>query len=49
MTRLVWNDAFPGSAAEQPRIWAPRAVVVVDAIPLLDNGKVDRLALKELW
>jgi O-succinylbenzoic acid--CoA ligase len=34
--------------AEHPRAWAPRQVVVVDEIPLLDNGKVDRLALKEL-
>jgi O-succinylbenzoic acid--CoA ligase len=34
--------------AEHPRAWAPREVIVVDEIPLLDNGKVDRLALKEL-
>ena len=34
--------------AEQPRSWAPRQVVVVDEIPRLDNGKPDRIALKEL-
>ena len=35
-------------AAEHPRAWAPREVVVVEALPLLDNGKVDRMALREL-
>lgn len=28
-----------------PRSWAPRQVVVLDALPLLPNGKVDRAAL----
>ena len=32
----------------EPRTWAPRQLVQVDAIPLLPNGKVDRLALREL-
>jgi O-succinylbenzoic acid--CoA ligase len=45
---LGLDEARDWVAAEQPRTWAPRAVVVVDAIPLLDNGKVDRIALKEL-
>jgi O-succinylbenzoic acid--CoA ligase len=31
-----------------PRAWAPRALVVVPALPMLANGKVDRLALREL-
>lgn len=31
-----------------PRSWAPRQLVVLDAIPLLSNGKPDRLALREL-
>jgi o-succinylbenzoate---CoA ligase len=35
-------------AAAHPRAWAPRQVVALDAIPLLGNGKPDRLALKEL-
>jgi O-succinylbenzoic acid--CoA ligase len=35
-------------ADEHPRAWAPREVVAVDALPMLANGKVDRLALKEL-
>ncbi|HEX5861222.1 MAG TPA: AMP-binding protein [Nocardioides sp.] len=34
-------------AAEHPRAWAPREVVLVEALPLLDNGKVDRMALRE--
>ena len=29
-----------------PRSWAPRELVAVDAIPLLANGKVDRLSLQ---
>jgi O-succinylbenzoic acid--CoA ligase len=31
-----------------PRTWAPRQLVRVDEIPLLPNGKVDRLALQDL-
>ncbi|WP_245999993.1 AMP-binding protein [Nocardioides pocheonensis] len=32
----------------EPRSWAPRALVVVDELPLLPNGKVDRVTLEEL-
>jgi O-succinylbenzoic acid--CoA ligase len=32
----------------QPREWAPRSLLVVDALPLLPNGKVDRVTLEEL-
>ena len=35
-------------AAERPRSWAPRQLVALDALPLLDNGKVDRMRLREL-
>jgi o-succinylbenzoate---CoA ligase len=35
-------------AAVHPRSWAPREVVHVDALPLLGNGKVDRIALETL-
>lgn len=35
-------------AAEHPRSWAPRQVVAVEDIPLLDNGKPDRLALARM-
>lgn len=35
-------------AAAHPRAWAPRQVVVVDAVPLLANGKTDRLRLQAL-
>jgi O-succinylbenzoic acid--CoA ligase len=31
-----------------PRSWAPRQVVRLDAMPLLANGKVDRVALRAL-
>jgi O-succinylbenzoic acid--CoA ligase len=31
-----------------PRSWAPRQLVALDELPLLPNGKPDRLALKEL-
>jgi O-succinylbenzoic acid--CoA ligase len=31
-----------------PRAWAPRRLVRVEAIPLLPNGKVDRLALERI-
>jgi O-succinylbenzoic acid--CoA ligase len=35
-------------AQTHPRAWAPREVVVVPALPMLANGKVDRLAVKGL-
>jgi O-succinylbenzoic acid--CoA ligase len=35
-------------AAECPRSWAPRQLVPVEELPLLPNGKVDRMALREL-
>jgi O-succinylbenzoic acid--CoA ligase len=35
-------------AAEHPRAWAPRALVVVAAMPMLSSGKVDRQRLAEI-
>ena len=35
-------------AERHPRSWAPRDLVVLEALPLLGNGKVDRMRLKEL-
>ncbi len=35
-------------AATLPRAWAPRALMCVDRLPLLRNGKVDRLAARDL-
>ncbi|MFC6154021.1 AMP-binding protein [Nocardioides yefusunii] len=35
-------------AATHPRAWAPRRLVVVDALPLLGNGKVDRTGVRAL-
>ncbi len=35
-------------AAQHPRAWSPRRVVVLDELPLLGNGKVDRQELSRL-
>lgn len=35
-------------AAVHPRTWAPRRLVVVEELPLLANGKVDRQAVRAL-
>jgi o-succinylbenzoate---CoA ligase len=35
-------------AVEHPRTWAPRQAVVLPEMPLLGNGKTDRLALRRL-
>ncbi|CAI9400028.1 AMP-binding protein [Nocardioides sp. T2.26MG-1] len=41
-------DAARAWVAEvHPRSWAPRQLVTLDAIPLLANGKPDRLALRD--
>lgn len=34
--------------AAHTRAWAPRSLVVVEALPLLGNGKVDRVAVRAL-
>ncbi len=55
-TRPVLGDASAVGAVREwvaagagiDRRWAPRQVVVVDAFPLLENGKLDRLALRSL-
>jgi O-succinylbenzoic acid--CoA ligase len=46
--RLGLADARDWVAGGLPRSWAPRRVVAVDALPLLGNGKVDRLAVERL-
>ena len=43
---LARDSARDWVAEAHPRSWAPRELVAVDAIPLLANGKVDRLALQ---
>jgi len=40
------DEARDWVAEAHPRSWAPRQVVVLDALPLLDNGKVDRMRLR---
>jgi O-succinylbenzoic acid--CoA ligase len=41
------DEARDWVGAVHPRAWAPREVVVVPAMPMLANGKVDRLAVRE--
>ncbi len=45
---LTLEEARDWVSAEHPRAWAPRQVVVLDELPLLANGKVDRRALEGL-
>ncbi len=45
---LTLEDARAWVAARHPRAWAPRELVVVPALPMLTNGKVDRLAVRDL-
>ncbi len=42
---LPLEDARAWVSEQHPRSWAPRQVVVVDALPMLANGKVDRVQL----
>jgi O-succinylbenzoic acid--CoA ligase len=42
---LVLADAREWVAELHPRSWAPRQLVVVEALPMLANGKVDRVQL----
>ena len=46
--RLSLDEARDWVAAEHPRTWAPRDLVVLDALPMLATGKVDRLRLRAL-
>ena len=46
--RLDLDEARSWVAEAHPRSWAPRQLVLVDAIPLLANGKPDRVRLREL-
>jgi O-succinylbenzoic acid--CoA ligase len=45
---LDLDEARDWVAAAHPRSWAPRAVVALDAVPLLANGKPDRVRLRGL-
>jgi O-succinylbenzoic acid--CoA ligase len=42
---LSLEDARAWVAEQHPRSWAPRQVVGLEALPMLANGKVDRLQL----
>ncbi len=43
---LGLDDARDWVSAAHPRSWAPREVIAVERIPMLPNGKVDRVALQ---
>jgi O-succinylbenzoic acid--CoA ligase len=45
---LGLDEAREWVGAVHPRSWAPRALVAVDELPLLSNGKPDRLRLRAL-
>jgi O-succinylbenzoic acid--CoA ligase len=45
---VALDDMRDWVAGELPRAWAPRRVVPVPEMPLLPNGKVDRLAVERL-
>jgi len=45
---LGLDEARDWVGERHPRAWAPRDLLVVPALPMLDNGKVDRLAVREL-
>jgi len=42
------DDLRAWVAERHPRAWAPRELVVVPTLPMLANGKVDRLTVREL-
>ena len=45
---LALDEARAWVGETHPRSWAPREVVVVPELPMLANGKIDRLAVREL-
>jgi O-succinylbenzoic acid--CoA ligase len=45
---LSLDQARSWVAEAHPRSWAPRELVRLDAVPLLANGKTDRMALRRL-
>jgi O-succinylbenzoic acid--CoA ligase len=45
---LTLDEARDWVGERHPRAWAPRDLVVVPALPMLPNGKVDRLAVRSL-
>ena len=45
---LALDEARDWVAERHPRAWAPRELVVVASLPMLTNGKVDRLAVRDL-
>jgi O-succinylbenzoic acid--CoA ligase len=48
MPAMRLDEARDWVASVHPRTWAPRRLVVVEELPLLANGKVDRQAVRAL-
>ena len=46
--QLDLAEARDWVSATRPRSWAPRQLVTLTSLPLLGNGKADRLRLREL-
>jgi O-succinylbenzoic acid--CoA ligase len=46
---VTLSDVRDHVCAELPRTWAPRSLLVVDRLPLLTSGKVDRTAVRQLF
>jgi O-succinylbenzoic acid--CoA ligase len=46
--QLALDEARDWVSEAHPRAWAPRQLVVLPHLPLLANGKADRLALRDL-
>jgi o-succinylbenzoate---CoA ligase len=45
---MTLDEARGWVGKRHPRAWAPRDLVVVPSLPMLPNGKVDRIAVREL-
>jgi O-succinylbenzoic acid--CoA ligase len=45
---LSLDQARDWVSAVHPRAWAPRDIVVVPEMPMLANGKVDRMAVRNV-
>jgi O-succinylbenzoic acid--CoA ligase len=46
---VTLSDVRDHVAGELPRTWAPRTLRIVDRLPLLISGKVDRAAVRQLF
>ncbi|MEZ5094616.1 AMP-binding protein [Nocardioides sp.] len=47
LPRVGLDEVRDWVAATLPRTWAPRQLVTVESLPMLDNGKLDRVSLRD--